>query len=463
MLDVQRASCYQERMHTDTPEPRAESMAQAALLEVPPVEPPVTRRRETGPPRVLQAERSQVEWRPVALDALLPDDHRARAVWQYVEGLDLTPLYVPIRATESQAGRPATDPKILLALWLYATVDGVGSARALARLCEEHVAYQWLCGGVPMNHHTLADFRTAPVAYLDRLLTHSVAALMTEGLVELTRVAQDGMRVRANAGAASFRRRATLERCLTEAEVQVQTLRGELETDPAATSQRQRAAQARAARERAARVAEALAQLPALEAKKPATEKAQARASTTDPDARVMKMADGGFRPAYNIQLATDTTAQVIVGVDVNNVGSDRGQLAPMVEQVEARHQQPPGALLADGGFTALDDIDTVSARTLVYAPVPKPKDPTRDPYAPLPGDSAAVAAWRQRMGTAEAQAIYKERAATAECVNAQARNRGLLRLLVRGRAKVRAVALWYALAHNLVRTLALRTAPAAA
>src|SRR5437867_4309214 len=170
---------------------------------------------------------------------------------------------------------PIRCPKPLLALWLYATVDGVGSARALARLCEDHVAYQWLCGGVPMNPHTLADFRTAHAAYLDTLLTHSVAVLMAEGLVELTRVAQDGVRVRASAGAASFRRRPTLARCLTEAEAQLQALRSELAADPAATSQRRRAAQERAARERAARVAEALAQLPALEAKKAAAEKAQ--------------------------------------------------------------------------------------------------------------------------------------------------------------------------------------------
>lgn len=134
-----------------------------------------------------------------------------------------------------------------------------------------------------------------------------------------------------------------------------------------------------------------------------------------------------------------------------------------MVEQVEERHQQPPGAMLVDGGFATLDDIETVSLRTIVYAPVPKPKDPTRDPYAPLPGDSAAIAAWRQRMGTVEAQAIDKERAATAECVNAHARNRGLLRVLVRGLVKVRAIALWYALAHHLMRALALRRAVAAA
>jgi len=333
----------------------------------------------------------------------------------------------------------------------------------VARLCEEHVAYQWLCGGVSVNYHTLADFRTAPVATLDALLTASVASLMVAGVVTLARVAQDGTRGRASAGAASFRRRPTLEGCLAEAEAQVHTLRAELDTDPTATTQRQRAARERAARERADRVAHALAQWPAVEAQKAARDKAQARASTTDPEARVMKMPDGGFRPAYNIQFATATAAQVIVGVDVSNQGADYGQLEPMVDQLEHRHHQSPGAMLVDGGFLRLDDLDTLQDRTTVYAPVPRPRDPTRDPHGPVPGDSAAVAAWRQRMGTTEAQALYKERAATAECVNAQARNRGLVRLLVRGLAKVRAIALWHALAHNVMRTLALRAAPVAA
>jgi transposase len=394
--------------------------------------------------------------RPVDLEGLLPEDHRARVVWAYVEGLDLIPLYQGIQAVEGEAGRPATDPKILLALWLYATVEGVGSARALARLCDEHLAYQWLCGGVPMNYHTLADFRTAHPAFLDTLLTQSVATLLAEGLVELRRVAQDGVRVRASAGAASFRRRQTLEACLAEAEAQVQALRAELEADPGATTARQRAARERVARERQARVAQALAHLPALEAKKKPDERAKARVSTTDPEARVMKMADGGFRPAYNLQFAADTATQVIVGVDATTAGTDHGQLAPMVTQVEARHQQAPGAMLVDGGFATKEDIAAVSDRTTVYAPVQKPKDPARDPHEPLSADSPAVAAWRQRMGTPEAQAIYRERAATAECVNAQARNRGLRQLPVRGLGKVLTIALWYALAHNLMRAVAL-------
>jgi transposase len=443
-------------MPTHQPPPRSEP---PRLVDVPTVTPP-SAPGEAGRPRLREVNRAQLEWRPVDLDSLLPDEHRARIVWDYVLGLDLTPLYRGIQAVEGHAGAPATDPRLLLALWLQATLDGVGSARALARLCEEHVAYQWLCGGVSVNYHTLSDFRTAHVAVLDTLLTQSVATLLAEQLVTLACVAQDGVRVRASAGAASFRRRPRLEQCLAEADAQVQALRAELDTDPGATSQRQRAAQERAARERRVRVARALAQLPAVEATKrrqgerPET----ARVSTTDPDARVMKMADGGFRPAHNVQFATATIAQLIVGVDVGNRGSDAGQLAPMVTPLTTRYGQSPAAMLADAPYATHADLQQVHDQTCVYAPVPDPRDATRDRYVPRPDDPPAVAAWRQRMGTASAQALYKDRAATAECVNAQVRHRGLVRLLVRGLEKVRAIALWHALAHNLMRARALRT-----
>jgi len=413
-----------------------------------------------GPPRLRRAQRDQIVMRNLALDALLPEDHRARIVWQYVEGLDLSPLYASIRSVEGDKGRAATDPRILLALWLYATVEGVGSARGLARLCEEHLAYQWLAGEVPMNYHTLADFRTAHPEFLDRLLTQSVAVLMTEDLVDLNRVAQDGMRVRASAGASSFRRRPTLERCLKEAREQVSRLRAEIETDPGQAHTRQHQAQMRAAQERAERVQRALHRLPEMEAKKKLAEKEQARASTTDPDATVMKMADGGFRPAYNVQYATDTKSKVIVGVDVVTSGSDAGQMPPMVEQVQERHERPPKEMLVDGGFAKHEDIEAVSQPeigTIVYAPVPKSRNPEIDEHAPHRRDTPIVTQWRQRMATPEAQAIYKDRAATAEWSNAQSRNRGLYQFRVRGLAKIKMIALWYALAHNLLRAVALR------
>jgi len=424
-----------------------------ADLGVPPFK-PVAR----GVVRVLMPNRAQVEWRASDLDSLLPEGHRARLVWAYVMQADLGRMYAGIKAVEGGCGRTPIAPEILFALWLYATVEGVGSARALARLTQDHDVYRWICGGVQVNYHTLSDFRTDHGDTLDSLLTDSVAALLAVKAITLKRVAQDGMRVRASAGAAAFRRRGTLEQHLEAAREHVATLKQQLDADPAALSRRQQAARARAAREREERVRNALARLPELErikvnqGKKPE----DARACTTEAEATIMKMGDGGFRPAYNAQLATDTQAQVIVGVDVVTVGSDMAQLEPMVEQVTERCGRSPEEWLVDGGFPAHDQLEAVADQTTVYAPVPKPKDAATDPYAPKPKDSEAIAAWRQRMGTAEAKCLYKDRAATAECVNALARNRGLNQFRVRGTAKVRCVLLFHALAHNLLRTFVL-------
>lgn len=415
-----------------------------------------------GPRRLRHAERTQVEFQECSLNELLPEDHEARIVWDYVCGLDLSTLLNRIQAVEGGPGQAPADPRILMALWLYATLRGVGSARELNRLCVAHVAYRWICGGVSMNYHTLSDFRTQHVELLDRLLTESVTTLMSEGLVTLDRVAQDGMRVRASAGASSFRRQPTLTELLRQAEEQVAQLKREIEADPGAGKTRQQAARQRAAEERAARIRSALEQLPKVAASKKPQDRDQARCSTTDPEARVMKTADGGFRPAYNVQLATIADAQIITGVEVINSGSDRGQLAPMMEQHQARYGDVPDEALADGGFAKKEDITNVEREgTTVYAPVRIQKNSERDPHTPRDDDSPEVAEWRKRMATDEAKEIYKDRAATAECVNALARNRGLQQFLVRGRQKVKAVTLWYALIHNVMRGAALRAAAA--
>jgi len=410
-------------------------------------------------PRYQQAQRKQLELRACDLEALLAEDHRARLVWEFVQGLELSPLYGEIRALEGGRGRSPIDPAILMSLWLYATLEGVGSARELARLCDSHDAYRWICGGVSVNHHTLSDFRVGHGAFLDRQLSVSVATLMSEGLVQLNRVSQDGMRVRAAAGAASFRRGRSLKRCLREAEDQVEALKAELGGDASASRRRVEAARARAAKERHERVKKALKALPEVARKKKGeAAKEQARVSTTDSEARVMKMADGGYRPAFNAQLAAETGTQVITGVAVTNEGSDLGQLEPMVEQHHTRYGVRPGQILVDGGFAKHEAIKQLAAAGVcTYAPVQKPKNGERDPHRPRPGDSPAIAQWRERMGTEQAKAIYRERAATIECVNALVRNRGLLRFTVRGLAKAKAVLLWHALAHNLMRTVALR------
>jgi transposase len=427
------------------PKPEAEAKPEPAAVK--------------GKPRLVVPNRAQVELRPVDPESLLPAEHPARAVWEFVESLDLSPLYAKVQSVEGAAGRPAIDPRIYLALWLYATIEGVGSARALERLTQQHDAYRWILGGVSINHHSLSDFRVQHMEYLDGVLTHSVAVLMDQGLVKLRRVSQDGIRVRASAGAASFRREETLNRCLEEAEEQVRFLRQELEEHPEATSRRQAAARQRAVEDRRQRVEAALKQMPDVAAKKSAADKDKARVSTTDAESRVMKMGDGGFRPAYNGQFAVDTETQIVVGVGLSNSGSDQGKLAPMLEQFQERYGLTPSEILVDGGFAGLKDIEKASeSGTVIYAPVAKPKDKTRDPYVPLVTDSPSIAQWRQRMGTPEAKEIYKQRASTVECVNALARNRGLQRLLVRGQHKARALFLWFAIAHNVMRSLSLST-----
>src|SRR6266545_6854841 len=290
--------------------------------------------------RLLRPERRQLQWLPRDLEAAVAEDHPARAIWGLLESLDLSGFYARIKAVVDRPGHPTTDPQVLLALWLLATVDGIGSARRLARMCEAHDAYRWLCGGVPVNYHMLADFRVAHQAALDNLLSQIVACLMHAGAVSLERVAQDGMRVRASAGAASFRRSQTLEGCLKEAQAQVERLAWERDHPDSGLSRRQEAARKRAARQREERIKEALASLPAAQAAKdrqqrnlakPRRERiSEPRVSTTDPEAKVMKMPDGGFRPAYNAQFATDSAQGVIVAVGVVATGNDFGQAGPI-------------------------------------------------------------------------------------------------------------------------------------
>jgi transposase len=426
-------------------------MSQESLFELnPPAPEPATSER---PPRYATANRAQVELHPSDVEALLPPGHAARLVWRFVDGLRLDAFYAAIRAREGTPGRTPIDPKILIALWLYATIDGVGSARELDRLCQQHDAYRWIRGGVSVNYHTLSDFRVDHHAALDDLLTQSIAALIKRHVITLTRVAQDGTRVRASAGLRSFRRRPTLEEALRVARQQVE--RTARQEDGGALS-RHAAAHARAAAERLARVEAALAEMPAVEAAKARIQSTAApRVSTTDPAARTMKMSDGGYRPAYNVQLATDVDGRAIVGVGVSQVGSDQPELRPMLDQIIARTGRAPTAALVDGGYVTRDAITAAAAQGVtVYAPVPKPKG-DRDPGTPCPGDSPAVVAWRARMTTAAAKAVYKARAATAEWVNADARtHRTLGPLLVRGVTKVHTWVLWMAVAHNMMRTM---------
>jgi transposase len=425
-----------------------------------------------GTPRLRSVQRHQSELRCASLDQLLPPDHEVRVLWDYVDGLELSPLLRSIKAVAGQAGRDANDPRVLFALWLYAIFKGIGSARELDRLTPEHLAYPWLCGGRTVKYHSLADFRVNQLDVLDQLLTDSVATLLHEGLVELQRVAPEGLKVRASAGAASFRREPSLQACLQEAQQQVAAVQ-EPGDD---ASRRQQAARQRSAEERVLRVQHALAERPQLLElrQQPQQDKGiqfqaeQLRTSTTDPEARRLKMADGGTRPAYHVQFATTTGSGLIVGVDVTTAGGDGGQLASMLSQLQERYQQVPAEMLVDGGFTTLADIETAHTQGVqVYGPLKEEAQQLadgKDPYQPKKKDGPGVAAWRQRMGTATAKTIYRERAATAEGTNA---GRGTVACIRYGsgarakcwRGRLLARALLYALVHNLLRAQALRPA----
>jgi len=374
-------------------------------------EQPVPEAPGRGTPRLRQPERHQLGWQVVAIDDLVARDHPVRAVWAFVEGLDLRALHDAVKAREGVPGQAPPAPELMMALWLWATVDGIGSARQLARMCEQHLAYRWLCGGVSMNYHTLSDFRVAHTAVLDQLLAGGVAALVEQGLVALDVLAQDGLRVRAAAGAGSFRRRAL--------------------------------AAARARREKTN--------------KTEVSRQKEPRASTTDAEARAMKLADGGFRPAYNMQITSAPKGQVIVAVGIDTTGSDRGLVRPALEQLSAAGRRPSDYLV-DGGFTKNDDIEWAHENGIKLWCPPVHNKHGSDPFAPRRDDKPGVADWRRRMASEPGKALYKQRA-QAECPNAWARRMGLTRLSVRGKDKARAVLLWFALAHNMLRAFALRRA----
>ena len=413
--------------------------------------------------RLARAERRQIGWEPLSLDDVLPEDHRAREVMSYVETMDLSGLYAAIRSVEGRAGRPAIDPVLMVAVWLYATLEDVGSARQLERLCESDRAYRWIMGGVAVSHKTLSEFRVEAGPVLDELLRRSIAGLALAGTVDLSCLAVDGMRLRANAGAKSFRRAERLEELRQQAEAKVAALKNEVSSDPGSSDRRTQARRKRAAEERLRRVKEALAAAEEIrqqrerEAKeqrrKDVANKSAPRGSTTDPEARKMKMPDNGYRPAFNVQVTTTVGGDVVVGVKVLNNGSDRGQLEPAMQEIESRYGGLPEQVLADGGYDSKADIEQVHA--LQEPPVevfcPRTIDKkTGELKPPLKGDGPGTHAWHERMSTQAGKDRYKDRF-MSERIHADWRNRGLIRVLVRGMVKVKAVVLWHAHAFNFL------------
>jgi transposase len=420
--------------------------------------------------RLRKAERLQLSMEPHCIDDLVGARHSVRTVMAVVEKLEVSGFCERIRAREGQAGRDATDPRLLVGIWLYGCTRGIGSARELARRCEESAPFRWLCGGVTVNHRLLSDFRIDHSDALDKLFTQVLATLVDKKLVRVSRISQDGVRVRVSAGSSSFRREERLQQLLEQARQQVMELRKQLDSpaESAAVTARQKAARKRAAESRQQRLEQAIAQLPELKQKQAeAAQRAgkgkcgdqirakQPRVSTTDAATRVMKMANGGYSPGVNVQLATDTQSRAILGVEVTNEGSDSAGLSePMRQQVEKRTGGKVEQHLVDGGYLRTEDIVQAHQQGVELF---VPSKPARNPQnrgrelEPKPSDSEAVQAWKQRMASKEGQEIYKQRAATSETVNADLRTyRGLAPFTVRSLNKIKCVTLWCALAYNL-------------
>jgi transposase len=423
-------------------------------------------------PRIVRPDRSQLYWDQVDLESQIEADHLARVIWAFVEGLDLSELYAAIRARDAVAGRPSADPRVLLAVWLYATAEGIGSARALERLCRNHAAYRWLCGGVPVNYHGLSDFRSAHGDLLDRILTESVASLAAAGLIDLDEVAVDGTKVAANASKASFRDGAGVRDFEQAARQRLERLGLEMDGDPSSAERRRRSARERAARavaDRAAAAGRKLAELQAEKKRREKThpqeeaEKAESRASTSDPDARMM-LTRSGFQPAYNLLLSATTRTQIILGLKVSDRRNDTGIAQPMMQNLKQRYGHMPERLLIDTKAATRRDIAALAAHpggpVMVYTP-PPPDKPTANPQSirkrlwRRSREPAALQDWRQRMASPDGRAVYNRRR-HIETINAQIKNHGLHRFILRGIEKVRCEALLHAIAHNLRRATTL-------
>jgi transposase len=310
--------------------------------------------RAGSAPRLKPVNRGQMRFRMVEVDRLVEEDHPVRAIWAFVSRLDLSAFYAPIKAVEGVAGREAWDPRLLVSVWVYAYSRGIGSAREVTRRCEYDPAFQWLTGMQEINHHTLSDFRVGHGAALDELFVEALGLLSVEGLITLERVMHDGTKIQASAGADSFRREKRIREHLEAAREQVVSMGDPREE----TTARQRAARERAKRERVARLEQALGELEKIrEAKSGEEAKTQARASLTDPEARIMKQPNGGYAPGYNVQVSTDAAQGMIVGVGVSQSASDYGELVGGVERVEENLGRKPDQVVADGGFTSRENI----------------------------------------------------------------------------------------------------------
>jgi transposase len=463
-------------------------------------------------PRLIPVDRKQMRIVPVDVERLIPYDHEARAIWYFVGRLDLSLYYKEIGSIEGDAGRPAYDPMVLVSLWLYALSKAIGSAREIARRTEYDPAFQWLTGMEIINHHTLSDFRIDHKENLDQLFVQTLGIMSAEGLVTLERIAHDGTKVKACAGADGFRKEERIKMHLKAAEEQIRTLQESPEEE---MSLRQQKAQERIAREKKERMERALLELAKIREGKTEEETPEARASITDPDSRIMKQSDDGYAPSYNLQVSSDSAFGIIVAQAVSQRPEDCGELLPALQRIEENAGKAPAQIVADGGYTtrenimAMDGKETdfigsydgrgkkkpmhdfhrdkfiydaennaylcpqgkilpyrrkdrgvgkenyiyrakrADCRSCLFKEKCCPKAKSRSVARTV--DHPAVAAFLEKMKTDKAKEIYKTRGPIAEFTNAWIKSKiGLRAFRLRGLLKVGMEALWACLTYNI-------------
>jgi transposase len=312
-------------------------------------------------PRLTFINRQQLVLRSIDVEKLIDEDHSARLIWQLIGRLDLSRYHAQIEAVEGRAGREHTDPHLLISLWAYAYSRGVSSARELARQCEYEPGCQWLCGLQAISHRTLSGFRCDHKVALDDLFVQVLGMMSAEGLITLQRVTLDGTKIKANAGGNSFRRKEKLAAHLELAREQVRLLNAQAEEEDK-TSTRRAAAQRRAARQRVSRLEAAVREVERLQqAKKHERDRFVARASSSDPEAHVMRNGEGGTVPSYNVQLLTDTQHGIVVNVEATTDAIDYRQMKPALERCETTLGHKPKQIVADGDYTNHKSVQTAA------------------------------------------------------------------------------------------------------
>lgn len=396
--------------------------------------------------KIAEPVRGQIEVKWSAVDGDLPAEHLARTLDAVVGSLDLAPFLACAKSTEGVAGRPILSPRMMLVLWLYAIIDGVGSAMAIERLTTAHIAYRWIVGDLRPSHDVISRFRVHQGEAFSAVLSEVLARLLEAGLLDLDVVGQDGTRLRASAGAPSFRSAPALHDCREHARLHLQAVLSQ-QNDPE-LSPTAKATRLAKARDYVARVEGAIQALATL----PEDKKGEPRASTTDPDARVMKMGDGGFRPAYNVQFAVAGSEQggprTIVGVQLTNLGSDMGSLTPMADDVEKRTGERPKKVLADTGHFNLKDMAECKKKgTTPIVPPPRPRK--KDGQSEK--DRLTVDEWRDAKMSVGDRSLYKRRPSLSELANAALKGTYRMdQLRVRGLPRVMSTILLYSLCFDI-------------